>query len=126
MRRGFGLIGLVVTAILLTIVGVIAYNVSQRTRELGIRMALGAGKTAVLRLVVGQSAMLTGLGVGLGLLGAFPLPNVLGSMFNGLIADTRPILIIVPVLVALVSMAASYIPARRATEIDPMAALRVG
>ena len=61
----------------------IAYNVSQRTRELGIRMALGAGKTAVLRLVVGQSAMLTGLGVGLGLLGAFPLPNVLGSMFNG-------------------------------------------
>ncbi len=106
------------------IFGVIAYNVSQRTRELGIRMALGAGKTAVLRLVVGQSAMLTGLGVGLGLLGAFPLPNVLGSMFNGLIADTRPILVIVPALVALVSIAASYIPARRAMRVDPMTALR--
>jgi putative ABC transport system permease protein len=106
------------------IFGVIAYNVSQRTREVGIRMALGAGKTAVLRLVVGQSAILTGLGVGLGLLGAFPLPNVLGSMFNGLIADPRPILVIVPVLVALVSLAASYIPARRAMRVDPMTALR--
>jgi predicted permease len=106
------------------IFGVIAYNVSQRTREVGIRMALGAGKRDVLRLVVGQSALLTGLGVGLGLLGAFPLPNLLGSMFHGLIADTRPILVIVPALVALVSLAASYIPARRAMRVDPMIALR--
>ena len=106
------------------IFGVIAYNVSQRTREVGIRMALGAGKRDVLRLVVGQSALLTGLGVGLGLLGAFPLPNLLGSMFHGLIADTRPILVIVPALVALVSLVASYVPARRAMRVDPMTALR--
>jgi putative ABC transport system permease protein len=75
-------------------------------------------------LVVGQSALLTGLGVAIGLLGAFPLPNLLGEMFHGLNADTRPILVIVPVLVALVSLAASYIPARRAMRVDPMTALR--
>ena len=106
------------------IFGVIAYNVSQGTREVGIRVALGAGKNDVLRLVVGQSALLTGLGVGLGKLGAYPLPNLLGAMFNGLPWDTRPILIIVPMLVALVALVASYVPARRAMRVDPMAALR--
>jgi putative ABC transport system permease protein len=106
------------------IFGVIAYNVSQRTREVGIRMALGAGKSDVLRLVVGQSAMLTGLGVGLGLLGAFPLPNLLGSMFPGMPAGTTLILVVVPALVALVSIVASYVPARRAMRVDPMTALR--
>jgi len=106
------------------IFGVIAYNVSQRTREVGIRMALGAGKSAVVRLVVGQSALLTGLGVGFGMLGAVPLPNLLGSMFNGLPADPKPILVIVPALVALVALTASYVPARRAMRVDPMTALR--
>jgi putative ABC transport system permease protein len=106
------------------IFGVIAYNVSQRTREVGIRMALGAGRSSVVRLVVGQSALLTGLGVGIGMLGAVPLPNLLGSMFNGLPADPKPILVIVPVLVALVALAASYVPARRAMRVDPMTAVR--
>jgi putative ABC transport system permease protein len=106
------------------IFGVIAYNVSQRTREVGIRVALGAGNSDVLRLVVGQSALLTGSGVGLGMLGAYPLPNLLGSMFNGLPWDTRPILIVVPILVALVALAASYVPARRAMRVDPTTALR--
>ena len=106
------------------IFGVIAYNVSQRTREVGIRMALGAGKSAVVRLVVGQSALLTGLGVALGMLGAVPLPNLLGSMFNGLPVDPKLILVIVPVMVAMVALAASYIPARRAMRVDPMTALR--
>ena len=87
-------------------------------------MALGAGKSDVLRLVVGQSAMLTGLGVGLGLLGAFPLPNLLGSMFPGMPAGTTLILVVVPALVALVSIVASYVPARRAMRVDPMTALR--
>jgi putative ABC transport system permease protein len=106
------------------IFGVIAYNVAQRTREVGIRMALGAGKRDVLRLVVGQSALLTGLGVGLGLLGAFPLPNLLQSMFNGLPVERASILVSVPVLVAAVSLLASYIPARRAMRVEPMNALR--
>ena len=107
------------------IFGVIAFNVSQRTREVGIRMALGAGKRNVLSLVIGQSALLTGLGVGLGLLGAFPLPGVLSSAFEGLPIDSAPrILGSVAVLVALVSLVASYVPARRAMRVDPMTALR--
>jgi len=107
------------------IFGVIAYNVSQRTREVGIRMALGAGKSAVLRLVLGQSAFLTGVGVGLGLLGAFPLPRALGDAFNGLPIDNAPwILVGVAALVALVSLVASYVPARRAMRVDPVTALR--
>jgi predicted permease len=107
------------------IFGVIAYNVSQRTREVGIRMALGAGRGAVLRLVVGQSAFLTGLGVALGLLGAFPLPRALGGAFNGMPIDNAPwILAGVAALVALVSVAASYVPARRAMWVDPVTALR--
>jgi putative ABC transport system permease protein len=106
------------------IFGVIAYNVSQRTREMGIRIALGAGKSAVVRLVVGQSALLTGFGVGLGMLGALPLPNLLGSMFEGLPVDPKLILVLVPVLVALVALVASYVPARRAMRVDPMTALR--
>jgi predicted permease len=107
------------------IFGVIAYNVSQRTRELGIRMALGAGRGAVLRLVVGQSAFLTGLGVALGLLGAFPLPRALGDAFNGMPIDNAPgILAGVAALVALVSLVASYVPARRAMRVDPVTALR--
>ncbi|HEV8038768.1 MAG TPA: ABC transporter permease [Bryobacteraceae bacterium] len=107
------------------IFGVIAYNVSQRTREVGIRMALGAGKSAVLRLVVGQSAWLTGLGVGLGLLGAFPLPRALGDAFNGLpVYNAAWILAGVATLVVLVSLVASYVPARRAMRVDPVTALR--
>jgi len=107
------------------IFGVIAYNVSQRTRELGIRVALGAGKGAVLRLVLGQSALLTGLGAGLGLLGAFPLPRALSNAFEGLPVDNAPwILLGVAALVAFVSLGASYVPARRAMRVDPVTALR--
>ena len=106
------------------IFGVIAYNVAQRTREVGIRMALGAEKRDVLRLVVGRSAVLTGLGVGFGLLGAVPLPNILGSMFHGLPASPAPVLVCVPLLVALVALVASYVPARRAMRVEPVSALR--
>ena len=106
------------------IFGVIAYNVAQRTREMGIRMALGAGKGEVLRLVVGQSAWLAGLGIALGMLGAFPLPGLMAGMFNGLLVSAGPVLTIVPLVVAAVSLAASYIPAQRATRVEPMTALR--
>jgi putative ABC transport system permease protein len=122
LMGGFAGLALILAAV--GIFGVIAYNVAQRTREVGIRMALGAGKGDVLRLVVGQSAVLIGLGVGLGLLGAFPLPRVLTSAFNGMPMDDAPtILACVAVLVASVSLLASYIPARRAMRVEPMTAL---
>ena len=106
------------------IFGVISYNVSQRTREVGIRIALGAGKHNVLSLVLGQSAWLTGLGVGLGLLGAFPLPGILSSAFEGLPINAPLMLAGVTLLVSFVALLASYIPARRAMRVDPMTALR--
>lgn len=106
------------------IFGVIAYTVAQRTREVGIRMAMGAGKREVMGLVLGHSARLTGLGVGLGLLGAFRLPNLLGSLFNGLIIDPTPLLASVAALVAFVALLASYVPARRAMRVEPLEALR--
>jgi len=107
------------------IFGVMAYNVAQRTREVGIRMALGAGKREVLRLVVGQSGLLSGFGLALGLLGAFPIPKLLGSMFGGMpTSGALQMLAFVGMLVAAVSLTASYIPARRATHVEPMIALR--
>ena len=106
------------------IFGVMAYNVAQRTREVGIRMALGAGKREVLRLVVGQSGWLTGAGLALGLLGAYPVVRLLTSMFGGLpVAGALQILASVATVVATVSLVASYIPARRATRVEPMVAL---
>ncbi len=122
LMGGFAGLALILAAV--GIFGVIAYNVAQRTREVGIRMALGAGKGDVLRLVVGQSAVLIGLGVGLGLLGAFPLPRVLTSAFNGMpMADAPAMLASVALLVVAVSLLASYIPARRAMRVEPMTAL---
>ena len=106
------------------IFGVVAYSVAQRTREIGIRMALGAGRHEVLRLVARQSGLLTGLGVALGLLGAFPIPKLLGNTFEGLPVGSGTTLTSAGVLVAAISLAASYIPARRATRVEPMIALR--
>jgi len=106
------------------IFGVIAYNVAQRTREIGIRMALGAGRQQVLRLVIGQSGLLIGLGVALGVLAASPLPKVLAGAFEGIQVGFATTLAVVATLVAAVSLAASYIPARRATRVEPLAALR--
>jgi predicted permease len=117
--------GLALVLAAVGIFGVIAYNVAQRTREVGIRMALGAGKRDVLRLVVGQAAVLTAIGVGIGLLGAFPLTRLLQSAFEGIPMDDVPQLLAgVAVLVAGVSLLASYVPARRAMGVEPTRALR--
>ena len=116
--------GLALVLAAVGIFGVIAYNVAQRTREIGIRMALGAGRQDVLRLVIGQSGLLTALGVALGLLGAFPIPKLLGSMFEELPIQPATTVAVVAALVAAVALAASYLPARRATRVEPMLALR--
>jgi putative ABC transport system permease protein len=106
------------------IYGVTSYSVSQRTHEIGIRMALGAREFDVLRLVVGHGLTLAAIGVGLGVAGALVLTRFLASMLYG-IRPTDPLTYMgVCLLLAAVTIVASYIPARRATKVDPMEALR--
>src|SRR6266850_1459454 len=106
------------------IYGVISYAVAQRTREIGIRMALGAHKHEVMRLVVGQGARLAFLGVALGLGGALLLTRLMSSLLYDVEATDPLTFASVALLLVLVAIAASYIPARRAMRVDPMVALR--
>ena len=101
-----------------------AYSVSQRTRELGIRMALGASRGEVLRLIVGQGVRLTALGVGVGLMVALATSRLITSLLFDVSATDVVTFVTVPVVLALAALGASYLPALRATRIDPMVALR--
>ncbi len=106
------------------IYGVIAYTVAQRTHEIGIRMALGAQRKDVLSLVVGRGMLLAGFGTALGLAAALPLPWLLAAAFEGFSVHASSVFLGVTVLVMVVALLASYVPARRATKVDPMVALR--
>jgi predicted permease len=105
------------------IYGVIAYSVAQRTHEIGIRMAMGAQKSDVLRLILKQGALLAAIGCAIGLALALPLPKLFAAMFNGLTGSPL-VLAAVGSAMAIISLLATYIPARRATRVDPMSALR--
>jgi len=106
------------------IYGVTAYSVAQRTREIGIRIALGATRNEVARLVLRQGACLATVGVLLGLIGAFALTRLMASMIYGVSAADPLTFFTVAFLLAFVALAACYIPARRAMRVDPIIALR--
>ena len=118
----FAGIALVIAA--LGIYGVISYAVSQRTRELGIRIALGAQRESVLRLVIGQGLTLTLVGIAVGLAGAFLLTRLIATMLFG-VAPSDPLTFVgVAAMFVLVACLASYLPARRAAGVDPIIAMR--
>jgi putative ABC transport system permease protein len=116
-----------VVAILLSAVGlysVMAYVVSQRTREVGIRMALGANRGDVMKMITRQGMRLAAIGVVIGLLLSLALAQVLSSLLIGVSGYDVTIFILVPVLLSTVALVACYLPARRATKVDPLVALR--
>jgi ABC-type antimicrobial peptide transport system permease subunit len=114
-------------ALLLAIVGiygVIAYSVSERTQEMGIRMALGAGRADILRLVLRQGLMLACLGIAAGLAASLALSRLLASLLYHVSTTDPAIFAATAVIFAAIAMLASYLPALRATRVDPMVALR--
>jgi predicted permease len=119
---GFGLLALALAS--LGLYGVLSFSIAQRTKEIGIRMALGAGANDVLRLVVGQGFKLVAIGSALGLTGAFAATRVLQSFLFG-VSPTDPVTFVaITAMLLIVALLACWIPARRATKVDPMIALR--
>jgi predicted permease len=118
----FGLLALVLAAV--GIYGVTAYTTRQRTHEIGIRMALGASKDDILRLVLGHGLRLTLIGVVLGLAASFALTRYMGSMLLGVTSTDALTFSSVAILLCAVALLACFIPARRAMRVDPMVALR--
>jgi putative ABC transport system permease protein len=106
------------------IYGVISFSTSRRTHEIGIRMALGANPASVLRLVLGEGLTLTALGLGIGWAAALALTRILSSMLFGVSATDLLTFVAVSMVLLIVALIACYIPARRATRVDPMIALR--
>jgi putative ABC transport system permease protein len=119
---GFAMFALVLAGV--GIAGVVSFSVTQRTREIGLRVALGARTTDVLSLVVGRTMTWALVGVGIGIAGSMGLTRLL----SGLLYDVRPndpwVLVVVALLLAGIALLAAYLPARRASKIDAMVALR--
>jgi putative ABC transport system permease protein len=120
----FALVALALAAV--GIYGVISFSVTRRTHEIGVRLALGAHRNDVLRMVVLQAVTLALVGVAIGVAGGLALTRVLGTLLYGVSATDPAIFAAVSLLLTLVAALASWLPARRAARVDPIVALRVG
>ena len=125
MARLAGIFGLVALALAcIGLYGVLAYNVARRTQEIGIRMALGAKRSGILRMVLREAMILAGLGVAIGIPCALAANHLLTSMLFGLKSTNPVVLSVVMAFLLLVAMAAAFLPAHKASAVDPMVALR--
>ena len=122
LLAGFAALALAMACV--GIFGVVSYSVAQRTREIGVRRALGAGGASVMRLVLTQGLTLSVIGVGVGLAGAFAVTRILSSLLFGITPFDAVTFITVAMILTAVALLASLIPARRAARVDPMVALR--
>jgi len=123
MIGGIGLIGMLMAVV--GLYGVVAYAVSRRTREIGIRMAIGAGKRDVLNMILAQGMGLTLIGVGIGLALAFAVTRLMGPLLLFGVNPADPLVFaLIPAILISVTIAACWLPARRAAKVDPMVALR--
>jgi predicted permease len=119
---GFAFLALILAAI--GIYGLIAYSVGQRTHEIGIRMALGARRQDVLRMIFREGMKMTAVGGAAGVAMSLPLPKIFGAIFYDLHVGEPRLYFIVPIAILMVAILATYVPARRAARVDPMSALR--
>jgi predicted permease len=117
-----GLLGLVLA--LVGLYGVVSYSASQRTQEIGVRIALGASERDIVRLVVGQGLLLVGIGIGCGLAAAVGVSSLLANLLFGISPRDPVTYVCVPLALGAMALIASYLPARRATRVDPVVALR--
>jgi putative ABC transport system permease protein len=122
LLSAFALIAFILASV--GIYGVISYDVSERMNEIGIRMALGAQPSDVLRMVLGQGARMAGLGIAAGLALSFALTRLMGTMLFGVQTTDAYTFAAIPVLLAMVALVASYLPSRRAIALNPVSALR--